>query len=224
MFPYQQQAKRAHALKVAINQAKQKHIQLEVLIRVDKEKKDKAIKELEKMSKIRHCYKRVPYVAVISEPWEIEQLTKKLHEKRGLFKSWLQGIDIANTMQLFPTTIGIYGKNIWNMEQVGAYRAHEKTKGKGSVIAVLDTGVDYEHSSLAHAFGREKGINFVHDGPPDDDNGHGTHVAGIIASKNYGIAPESKLYSIKMLNKEGSGSEADMIAALEWAMDKKLIL
>jgi hypothetical protein len=58
----------------------------------------------------------------------------------------------------------------------------------------------------------------------DDDNGHGTHVAGIIAAENnntgvVGVAPEADLYALKVLDRTGSGYVSDVIAAIQWATD-----
>src|SRR5438874_175003 len=72
------------------------------------------------------------------------------------------------------------------------------TRGKGVVVAVIDTGIDYKHPALGGSFGKGarvvSGYDFVNkDGDPMDDNGHGTHVAGIIGANGagmVGVAPE----------------------------------
>jgi len=61
----------------------------------------------------------------------------------------------------------------------------------------------------------------------DDDNGHGTHVAGIIAAIDndigvIGVAPEAKLYAVKVLDRRESGFLSDIIAGLEWCILRKL--
>ena len=70
------------------------------------------------------------------------------------------------------------------------------------------------------------GYNFLSQGttPPIDDNGHGTHCAGIIAAELntaavVGVAPEAKIYALKVLNSAGSGYTSDIIAAIQWACD-----
>jgi parallel beta-helix repeat protein len=98
--------------------------------------------------------------------------------------------------------------------------------GKGTRIAIIDTGIDYTHSDLGGCFGPgckvEDGWDFVNkDADPMDDNGHGTHCAGIAASEGElkGVAPNATLYAYKVLNSEGGGWDSDIIAAIERAVD-----
>lgn len=102
--------------------------------------------------------------------------------------------------------------------------------GTGTVVAVLDSGVDYTHPSLGGGFGPDHkvvaGHDFVNgDDDPMDDNGHGTHVAGIIAGTGdpaaavTGVAPGAQLTAYKVMNARGEGWESDIIAGLEAAVD-----
>lgn len=91
------------------------------------------------------------------------------------------------------------------------------TRGQGTIVAVLDTGIDYRHPDLAgNVIG---GRSFI-PGEPDylDLNGHGTHVAGIIAAhgKILGMAPETKLLAVKVLNRNGFGSFMSINQGLAW--------
>ncbi|WP_186667849.1 S8 family serine peptidase [Sporosarcina sp. BP05] len=100
--------------------------------------------------------------------------------------------------------------------------------GAGVKVAVLDSGIDTEHRDLnikggfcSLRYECAPGI------PYDDDNGHGTHVAGIIAAlKNdtgiVGIAPNVDLYSIKALNAFGVGTTNSLIDGIEWAIKNKM--
>ena len=99
-------------------------------------------------------------------------------------------------------------------------------KGKGVVVAVIDTGIDYKHAALGKIFPGGKvagGYDFINqDDDPMDDNGHGTHVAGIIAGNEapvIGVAPEATLLAYKVLDDKGAGKESTVIAGLERAMD-----
>lgn len=92
------------------------------------------------------------------------------------------------------------------------------------IIAVIDTGVDYTHPDLTGKV--IKGYDFVNaDADPMDDNGHGTHVAGIAAAKSnnsYGIAGiawKANILAVKVLNSQGWGMEFDIAAGIVYAAD-----
>ena len=94
--------------------------------------------------------------------------------------------------------------------------------GRSVVIAVLDTGID-THEDLTKPTNRILAWKDLvnQEESPYDDNGHGTHVAGIIAGngsysngKYRGMAPEAMLVGVKTLDEEGSGGLSDVIAAL----------
>src|SRR5438128_695221 len=95
-------------------------------------------------------------------------------------------------------------------------------KGDGYSVAVIDTGIDYRHPALGCGWCKRviAGWDFVNnDADPMDDNGHGTHVAGIIGSSdaNYpGIAPHINLIALKVLDASGSGSFGAVEDALNW--------
>jgi Subtilisin-like serine proteases len=101
------------------------------------------------------------------------------------------------------------------------------SRGAGVTVAIIDTGIDYMHSALGRGFGPEfkvkGGWDFVNnDADPMDDAGHGTHVAGIVAGQSdviTGVAPDVSLIAYKVLGSTGSGSESNVIAAIERATD-----
>ena len=85
-------------------------------------------------------------------------------------------------------------------------------------VAVIDTGIDLDHRDLNAVHG----TNCVGPGPAEDDNGHGTHVAGTVAALNNGVgvtgvAPGTRLYAAKALDGTGSGTFSQIICAVEWA-------
>jgi subtilisin family serine protease len=97
--------------------------------------------------------------------------------------------------------------------------------GAGVKVAVIDTGIDYTHPDLGGCLGPAckvaGGYDFVHDDDdPNDDHGHGTHVAGIIAADGEakGVAPGATLLAYKVLNNLGYGLTSDIIAAVEQAV------
>ena len=100
----------------------------------------------------------------------------------------------------------------WNVERVGF------GNGTGKTAWVIDTGIDFDHPDLIVDQTRSKSfVNGVTSA--DDDNGHGTHVAGVIGAKNnnfgvMGVAAGATLVSLKVLDKRGSGRLSSIIEAL----------
>jgi subtilisin family serine protease len=105
--------------------------------------------------------------------------------------------------------------------------------GQGVVVAVIDSGVNYNHLDLAdHLWdgGDEypnHGYDFVYDGDNDpmDDYGHGTHCAGILcgdgtAGQQTGIAPDATLMCVKVLNATGNGTTAKICNGMQWAVEQ----
>jgi subtilisin family serine protease len=97
--------------------------------------------------------------------------------------------------------------------------------GAGINVVVIDSGIDYRHPELAPLYAG--GYNLLaNTDTPVDDLGHGTHCAGIIAAANntdgvVGVAPGVRLWALKVLNSSGSGSDEDIIRALDWVIAKK---
>lgn len=108
----------------------------------------------------------------------------------------------------------------YGIPQVKADQAHTAgVRGQGVKVAVLDTGIDYNHEDL----NVRGGASFV-GGDYIDRNGHGTHVAGTIAALDnsigvIGVAPDAELYAVKVLNDLGSGSYSGIAQGIEWAID-----
>ncbi|MHC0039556.1 S8 family serine peptidase [Pseudoneobacillus sp. C159] len=126
-----------------------------------------------------------------------------------------------------------YSPNMFaSAPHIGAPTAWESGfTGKGVTVAVIDTGVDYTHPDLNHAFGEYKGYDFVdkdndpQETPKGDPRGaqtdHGSHVAGTIAANGLikGVAPEATLLAYRVLGPGGRGSTDNVIAGIEQAVE-----
>lgn len=119
----------------------------------------------------------------------------------------------------------------WAWPKVNANYAWSLTKGgAGLTVAVLDTGVDLDHPDLKDRVAA--GISIVNQkdySPPAggrDDNGHGTHVAGLIGAatdNGVGVAGctwTGRMLSVKVLDQEGAGTDADIAEGIRWAADQ----
>jgi subtilisin family serine protease len=135
-------------------------------------------------------------------------------------------IQLDNTSNIAGVVSAEYNTN-WGIAHIGVQSAHQaKITGKGIKIAELDTGIDYNHPDLAKAY--RGGYDFVNNGPnPIDDNGHGTHVAGIIASAGQhagevGVAPDAQLYAVKVADSEGKGTFGLLVQGIDWAIENHM--
>ncbi|MDJ0800902.1 MAG: DUF5942 domain-containing protein [Calothrix sp. MO_167.B12] len=117
-----------------------------------------------------------------------------------------------------------YYSQQWNLHNIGVEGAWSQNKGDGVTVAVIDTGVTQVQDLAETKF--VKGYDFVNDKEAaDDDNGHGTHVAGTVAqatNNNYGVAGvayEASIMPLKVLSDYGGGTIADIAEAIRFAAD-----
>lgn len=113
----------------------------------------------------------------------------------------------------------------WALTKVGMPRVWQRNTGAPEIIvAVIDTGVDTRHPDLSGNLVRGASVLPGATGP-DDDHGHGTHVAGVIAAAGHngigiaGMAPRCKIMPVKVLNREGKGDTGDIVAGLLYAVN-----
>src|SRR4051812_46818445 len=111
----------------------------------------------------------------------------------------------------------------WGLSMVESDAAHSVTRGAGAVVAVIDTGGLASHQDLQGRL--VAGHDFVgNDDDPNDENGHGTHVTGIVAANDgngigvSSVAPDAKVMPVRVLDADGSGSSGDIAAGIDWAV------
>jgi subtilisin len=116
----------------------------------------------------------------------------------------------------------------WGIDRVDADAAHGRDRtGEGADVAVVDTGIDGNHGDLAPNLG--EGTAFqggTQHGSWQDDNGHGTHVAGTVgavddASGVVGVAPAVTLHPVKVIASPGFGLTSDIAKGIDWAADRE---
>ena len=113
----------------------------------------------------------------------------------------------------------------WGVNRIDAERAWNVTRGAGIRVAVIDTGIDHMHHDLNPNFGG--GVSFVPGESFTDVNGHGTHVAGTIGARHngsgvVGVAPNCKLYAVKVLDRYGRGNYSWIINGIIWCVRNRI--
>jgi subtilisin len=117
----------------------------------------------------------------------------------------------------------------WGAVHIGVPEVQQQQPtpdGAGVTVAVMDTGIDCDHFELRANIAPYPGFSaFRGKDPCHDDNGHGTHVAGIIAALSnqegvIGVAPKTKLVSVKVLNQNAQAFATDIVAGLQWISTK----
>jgi len=114
----------------------------------------------------------------------------------------------------------------WGVEYMNDLSPDSVNTGNGIKVAIIDTGIDVDHPDLVDNI--KGGYNTTSKKKSyDDDNGHGTHVAGIIAAVDneigvIGVAPEADLYAIKALDAYGDGYVSDIVEGIEWCVDNDI--
>ncbi|MCZ7569168.1 MAG: S8 family serine peptidase [Ardenticatenaceae bacterium] len=113
----------------------------------------------------------------------------------------------------------------WNLNQIAAPQAWAYSLGAGKTVAVIDTGIDLDHPEFAGQV--LSGRDFVNaDTTPEDQNGHGTHVAGIAAARTdngvgvAGVAWDARVRPVKVLDASGNGTTANVASAIRWSVDQ----
>ena len=117
----------------------------------------------------------------------------------------------------------------WGVTRIGGnFAAAGGITGAGVKVAVLDSGIDYNHPDLKDNYKGGYNVVYGSDDPYDDGYiSHGTHIAGIIGARDngtgvVGVAPEASIYAVKVLGGMLMGALSDILAGMEWAIENKM--
>jgi type VII secretion-associated serine protease mycosin len=146
----------------------------------------------------------------------------------ALDDSGVDAVDVAHPVSIAATSRranDTYRDQQWALNQLRAEKVWHKSAGKGVVVAVLDTGVRSNHPDLRGNV--LKGWDFVaSDNQANDANGHGTHVAGVIAARRdnrkgiAGLASSAKILPVRVLNGAGNGNTVTVARGIRYAVRK----
>ena len=168
---------------------------------------------LQKQETLHYYVKHFPHLrSFVVADSELQMLSKLL----GKAKYW-----VSNEVKV---RLHMTDEIPWGVKEVGAENYWERTRGQGVKVAVLDTGISGTHIDLKGRVKRR--VNFV-DGSRRGMDGHGTHVAGIIAAivNNRGIvgvAPAVELYDLRAFGPDGTANISDIIEGINWAIEHKI--
>lgn len=163
-------------------------------------------------SAVLHC----PQVKLVEEDKKVKIYALPIKSTAGSDRTTGSSASMWKGSQLIP----------WGVKHIKAPLAWKKTLGSQIKVGVIDTGIDFMHPDLKSSVG--PGINLLFPGAlPIDDNGHGTHIAGIIAGSStrqgiLGVAPKASIHAVKAFDMVGSAYVSDIIAGINWCVENNM--
>ncbi|KAH6675859.1 putative alkaline protease 1 [Halenospora varia] len=120
-------------------------------------------------------------------------------------------------VQVNPTNFWNLGRISHKLKGILTPYVYNSTACFGTRVYVVDTGIWLTHAEFG---GRAIwGANFIMGSPDTDENGHGTHCAGIMAGASTGVCKQATVVAVKVLSATGSGSTSGVISGVQWAVD-----
>ncbi|MEC3758307.1 S8 family serine peptidase [Bacillus halotolerans] len=175
---------------------------------------------LDSDAEVEQQYQHLPAVAVTADPETVKEFKQDpdiLYVENNVTFTAAGNTDLKVLSENADTTDNF---EQWNLEPIQVKQAwKEGLTGKNVKIAVIDSGIS-PHDDLSIS-GGYSAVSYT--SSYKDDNGHGTHVAGIIGAKHNGygidgIAPEAQIYAVKALDQNGSGDLQGLLKGIDWSI------
>lgn len=175
---------------------------------------------LDSDAEVEQQYQHLPAVAVTADPETVKEFKQDpdiLYVENNVTFTAANNTDLKVLSENADTTDNF---EQWNLEPIQVKQAwKEGLTGKNVKIAVIDSGIS-PHDDLSIS-GGYSAVSYT--SSYKDDNGHGTHVAGIIGAKHNGygidgIAPEAQIYAVKALDQNGSGDLQGLLKGIDWSI------
>ncbi|MFC2154754.1 S8 family serine peptidase [Candidatus Altiarchaeota archaeon] len=179
----------------------------------------------EKEDSIRYRLQNINAITGEFSKERISELAESDDVEAIFYNHRVAAISIDNLEEVSPLTRSSTGS-------IGARDVWDELNftGRNVTVAVLDTGIDYTHSALNNCTNIspecriKDGWNFAYNNDnPRDFNGHGTHITGIIGANSSsvkGVAPEVEFFAVQVLEVNGEGDIADVVAGVDWSIGK----
>jgi subtilisin family serine protease len=183
-----------------------------VLFRASEEASDRAKAERRKGNRVEDVFtSRVNGLVARLDPADV----KRLRNDPDVLAIERDGVVRALGVRDSATTL-------WGLDRIdqrsrpGNGRITTSNDGTGVTAYVVDTGIRPDHTQFESRVAARGFTAFSDEDGWNDCQGHGTHVAGTVAGKDYGVAPEAELVSVRVLGCNGSGSYSGVIAGIDW--------
>ncbi|MDD9898580.1 MAG: S8 family serine peptidase, partial [Candidatus Melainabacteria bacterium] len=175
---------------------------------------------------------------------QLEKLAKKLLKNRSVQMVMLDYMSKSNTIadgqpnDFYFSNRGQFAFNyqegpLWGLKKINTPQVWQDNQGEETIVAVVDSGVDYNHPDIRNNILRDENDNIIgsdfaaDDSDPMDVTGHGTQVAGIIAAEGdnnigmIGVAPRARIMPVRVIGDDGTGSFSDIADGVEFAVNNE---